>query len=153
MPDYNFWADLLDTWQASSDWIKALTILTPPASLIGILALQLWYRLQVKGLGIGMATGLGTGAIHRPPAAYAPGEPVGEQVLGALIDLRNDLQSGLRSGGTRSLPAPTATQGEDGQSDLKSRLRRIITDEYHRGSSAEEALRRARDILNRQSGD
>ncbi len=24
MPDYNFWADLLDTWQASSDWIKAL---------------------------------------------------------------------------------------------------------------------------------
>ncbi|KQZ63145.1 hypothetical protein ASD54_01840 [Rhizobium sp. Root149] len=157
MPDYNFWADLLDTWQASSDWIKALKILTPPAGLIGILALQLWYRLQVKGLGTGMATdmgtGLGTGAIHRPPVAYAPGEPVGEQVLGALIDLRNDLQSGLRSGGNRSLPAPTALQGEDGQSDLKSRLRRIITNDYHRGSSPEEALRRARDILDRQDGD
>ncbi|WP_137135358.1 protein kinase [Rhizobium sp. FKY42] len=153
MPDYNFWADLLDTWQASSDWIKALTILTPPASLLGILALQLWYRLQVKGMGPGIGTGMGTGAIHRQPAAYAPGETVGDPMLGALIDVRNDLQSGLHSGGNRSLPATTAPQGEDGQSDLKSRLRRIITDEYHRGSSPEEALRRARDILDRRNGD
>lgn len=39
MEDYNFWADLLDTYQSSSDWIKALWIIIPPAFLLCLVGL------------------------------------------------------------------------------------------------------------------
>jgi hypothetical protein len=37
--DYNFWADLLDTYQSLSDWIKALWLLVPPAFVLGLVAI------------------------------------------------------------------------------------------------------------------
>jgi hypothetical protein len=45
MGDYNFWSDLLDTWQSTADWIKALAILTPQATALAALALVLRHRL------------------------------------------------------------------------------------------------------------
>lgn len=36
MNDYNFWSDLLDTFQSSPDWIKALWLLIPPGFLLGL---------------------------------------------------------------------------------------------------------------------
>ena len=45
MDDYNFWADLLDTFQSSPDWIKALWIVAVPGFLLGVLALVLRFRL------------------------------------------------------------------------------------------------------------
>jgi hypothetical protein len=44
MDDYNFWSDLLDTWQSTADWIKALAILAPQASALAALALVLRHR-------------------------------------------------------------------------------------------------------------
>lgn len=52
MPDYNFRADLLDTFQSSSDWIKALWIVSVPAFLLGVLALVLRFRLAAKRLEV-----------------------------------------------------------------------------------------------------
>jgi len=40
--DYNFWADMLDTFQSSPDWIKALWLLIPPAFLLVLF--WLWRR-------------------------------------------------------------------------------------------------------------
>ncbi len=37
MEDYNFWADLLDTFQSSADWIKALWLLIPPAFVLALI--------------------------------------------------------------------------------------------------------------------
>ena len=39
MDDYNFLADLLDTFQSSSDYIKTVIILTPPMFVLGIVHL------------------------------------------------------------------------------------------------------------------
>jgi hypothetical protein len=36
---YNFLSDLLDTFQSSSEFIKALIIVTPPAFILGLIAL------------------------------------------------------------------------------------------------------------------
>lgn len=48
MDDYNFWADLFDTYQSSADWIKALWIAAGPVFLLGALGLVLRYRLASK---------------------------------------------------------------------------------------------------------
>ncbi|WP_234891041.1 hypothetical protein [Agrobacterium vitis] len=48
MADYNVWADLFRTWQSTSDWIKAVAIVTPPAFAMGALALLLRYRLAAQ---------------------------------------------------------------------------------------------------------
>ncbi len=37
MEDYNFWADLLDTFQSSAEWVKALWLIIPPAFLLGLI--------------------------------------------------------------------------------------------------------------------
>jgi hypothetical protein len=44
MDDYNFLADLLDTFQSSSDYIKTVVILTPPVFLLGIIHLLTRHR-------------------------------------------------------------------------------------------------------------
>ena len=44
MADYNILSDLLDTFQSSSDYIKTLIILTPPAFTLATLTLLLRYR-------------------------------------------------------------------------------------------------------------
>lgn len=45
MNDYNFWADLLDTFQSSPDWIKALWLLIPPCFLLALIRILVRYRL------------------------------------------------------------------------------------------------------------
>ena len=37
MQDYNFWADLLDTFQSSADWVKALWLVIPPAFVLALI--------------------------------------------------------------------------------------------------------------------
>lgn len=48
MPEYNFWADLFDTYQSTADWIKALWIVAVPGFLLGLIALIFQYRLASK---------------------------------------------------------------------------------------------------------
>lgn len=50
MTDYNFWSDLLDTFQSSADWIKVLWIIVLPALPLGALAMLLRYRLESRRL-------------------------------------------------------------------------------------------------------
>ncbi len=55
MNDYNFWAHLLDTFQASPDLIKAIWLLIPPFFMLGLVALTLRFKIDSKradkGLG------------------------------------------------------------------------------------------------------
>lgn len=44
MDDYNFFADLLDTFQSSSDYIKTVIILVPPAFVLGVVHLLTRHR-------------------------------------------------------------------------------------------------------------
>lgn len=48
MDDYNFWADLLDTYQSTADWVKALWIVSVPAFALGLVALIFQYRIVSK---------------------------------------------------------------------------------------------------------
>ncbi|WP_288191696.1 hypothetical protein [uncultured Phyllobacterium sp.] len=48
MNDYNFWSDLLDTFQSSPDWIKAVWLLIPPGFLLGLVALTMRFRIAAK---------------------------------------------------------------------------------------------------------
>ena len=48
MDDYNFWADLFDTYQSTADWIKALWLIVPSAFLLGLIALILRYRIASR---------------------------------------------------------------------------------------------------------
>ena len=48
MNDYNFWADLLDTFQSSSDFIKALWLLVPPTFLLALIAMLMRFRIASK---------------------------------------------------------------------------------------------------------
>ncbi len=45
MTDYNFWADLLDTFKSSPDWIKALWLTIPPGFLLALVAMLMRYRI------------------------------------------------------------------------------------------------------------
>lgn len=48
MGDYNFWQDFFDTYQSLSDWMKFAWLVVPPAFLLGLVALFMWYRLAAK---------------------------------------------------------------------------------------------------------
>ena len=48
MDDYNFWADLFDTYQSTADWIKALCIVAVPGFLLGLAGVVLYFRLESK---------------------------------------------------------------------------------------------------------
>ena len=50
MDDYNFLADLLDTFQSSSDYIKTVIILTPPVFVLGIVHLLTRHRRRQVAL-------------------------------------------------------------------------------------------------------
>lgn len=45
MDEYNFWKDLLDTFQSSTDWIKALWLAIPPLFLLMLIRMIMRYRL------------------------------------------------------------------------------------------------------------
>jgi hypothetical protein len=53
MSDYNFWADLLDTFQSSPDWIKAIWLLVPPAFILALIAMAMRLRLESKRVDSG----------------------------------------------------------------------------------------------------
>jgi len=46
MQDYNFWQDFFDTYQSLSDWLKVLWLVVPPAFVLGLVALTLWFRIE-----------------------------------------------------------------------------------------------------------
>jgi hypothetical protein len=51
--DYNFWRELLDTYQSSNDWLKALWVVTPPAFVLLLIRQFLHHRRAVRKLGQG----------------------------------------------------------------------------------------------------
>ncbi|MFJ7352920.1 hypothetical protein ACIQWS_02025 [Phyllobacterium sp. NPDC097923] len=53
MDNYNFWSDLLDTFQSSPDWIKAVWLLIPPGFLLGLVALTMRFRIAARQLNQG----------------------------------------------------------------------------------------------------
>lgn len=53
MNDYNFSSDLLDTFQSSPDWIKALWLLIPPGILLGLVALAMRFRIAARQMDHG----------------------------------------------------------------------------------------------------
>lgn len=70
MEDYNFWADLLASYRASPDAIKALWLLVPLAPALGLLALALAARLVVpRGHG---APHPGRAIVERTPTEDRP---------------------------------------------------------------------------------
>jgi len=48
MEDYNFWKDLLDTYQSLSDAMKALWLIVPAAFVLGLVALILRTRVALR---------------------------------------------------------------------------------------------------------
>jgi len=48
MQDYNFWADLLDTYQSLSIWMKTMWLVVPPTFLIALLTIILRHRIAYK---------------------------------------------------------------------------------------------------------
>jgi hypothetical protein len=55
MSDYNFLADLLDTFQSMDDWLKALTLLIPPGFALGAAGLFLRHRATIRAIEVGRA--------------------------------------------------------------------------------------------------
>lgn len=64
MTDYNFLADLLDTFQSSPDWIKALWLLTPPGFLLGLIAMAMRFHIANKQMDHGSKSEL-IYSVHR----------------------------------------------------------------------------------------
>jgi hypothetical protein len=53
MSDYNFLADLLDTFQSMDDWLKALALLIPPGFALGVVGLFLRHRATIRAIEAG----------------------------------------------------------------------------------------------------
>jgi len=64
MEDYNFWQDFFDTYQSLSDPTKALWLIVPPASVLGLIALVLRHRVAVRDAENGLRGDL-VYTIHR----------------------------------------------------------------------------------------
>ena len=52
MQDYNFWADLLDTYQSLSIWIKTLWLIVPPTFLLVMLTIILRHKIAYRRANI-----------------------------------------------------------------------------------------------------
>ncbi len=64
MEPYNIWADLFDTYQSLSDGLKLLWLIVPPAFVIGLVAVVLRLRVDLKQADHGF-TGRLIYSIHR----------------------------------------------------------------------------------------
>src|SRR5262245_61217374 len=51
MDEYNFLADVLDTFQFAPNWIKALWLLIPPGFLLALTSMVMRYRIASKKAG------------------------------------------------------------------------------------------------------
>ncbi|MUZ59454.1 protein kinase [Agrobacterium vitis] len=143
MADYNVWADLFRTWQSTSDWIKAVAIVTPPAFAMGALALLLRYRLAVHQ------------DLPRPyhllEAPQHPAQP-SEMIDSTAIDAANDLQNRLEEARRTLMQQGRSLAERSQQSDPETRqqIEQIILEEYHRKSDPAEALARVRQFVTDQ---
>ncbi|MGI9421918.1 MAG: hypothetical protein ACR2PA_01915 [Hyphomicrobiaceae bacterium] len=51
MDDYNFWQDLLDTYQSLPPWLQLAWLVLPPTFFLSLLALVLRFWLLCRRLG------------------------------------------------------------------------------------------------------
>ncbi|MUZ64026.1 protein kinase [Agrobacterium vitis] len=148
MADYNVWADLFDTWQSTSDWVKALVIVVPPVFAATVLALLLRYRQKTADIPVhsGIAS---LSAVSRLQPEPADMPELGDTIDLMLLDAATNLQHRLED--ARRLLNPqessVATWADLGRSDIRQQITQIILEDYHRGSEPEVALRRARQFL------
>lgn len=127
MGDYIFWADLFETWKSSSDWIKALLIITPPAFGLGALALILHHRARMRT----------------------------EPVLSGLYQWMREGKQPLAPQNARKLPqnsisvlhAETFEPQKTDDEESRALARKIIAEEYRRGRPPGETLERVRQFL------
>ncbi|MCF1471803.1 protein kinase [Agrobacterium vitis] len=139
MADYNLWADLFDTWQSSSDWIKALAIVTPPVFAISVLALLLRHRRERPGTPP-------EAAIYQPPQRP---EDSAEIVDVTILDAATNLQTRIEEARNALLPQNrTLPDSEElGRRTIRQQIEQIILEEYHRQSDPADALERVRQFL------
>ncbi|MGV1800319.1 protein kinase [Agrobacterium vitis] len=139
MADYNLWADLFDTWQSSSDWIKALVIVTPPVFAISVLALLLRYRRERPG-------NPPHAAIYQPPQRP---EGSAEIIDVTILDAATNLQTRIEEARHALLPQNrTLPDSEElGRRTIRQQIEQIILEEYHRQSDPADALERVRQFL------
>ncbi len=64
MEDHPFWQDFFDTYQSLSNGTKALWLIAPPAFVLGLIALILRHRVEVRKVENGMRGDLAY-TIHR----------------------------------------------------------------------------------------
>ncbi|MCE6074148.1 hypothetical protein [Agrobacterium vitis] len=146
MADYNVWADLFDTWQSTSDWVKALVIVVPPVFVATVLALLLHYRQKVRE-----DRPVHSGVYHlsppqqfqlRPEDMPEPGDTIDHMLLDAATNLQHRLEEARQS------LHPQESSGPDlGRAKTRQQITQIILEEYHRGSDPGVALRRGREFL------
>lgn len=133
MADYNFWADLLDTWQSTSDGIKALAIVTPPLFLVCVIALLLGHRARMK------APPLSTTQVQPPLSA------TDREALTVLTQLHQNLRELMPLHGQNGLKLLEGKMAENsGDPDLRAEVRKIVMEEYLRGAGPYDALLRVR---------
>ncbi|WP_234892249.1 protein kinase [Agrobacterium vitis] len=139
MADYNLWADLFDTWQSSSDWIKALIIVTPPVFAVSVLALLLRHRRERPG-------NPPQGAIYQPPQRP---EDSAEIIDVTILDAATNLQTRLEEARRTLLPQIRTLPDSDtlGRQTIRQQIEQIILEEYHRRSDPADALERVREFL------
>ncbi|MCE6076218.1 hypothetical protein [Agrobacterium vitis] len=90
MTDYNLWADLFDTWQSSSDWIKSLLIVTLPAFGLGVLGLMLRHRARLQREPV--LSGHYQWMKEQPTGDSIAAETVDVLLLNSLMDLQARLE-------------------------------------------------------------
>ncbi|BCH55761.1 protein kinase [Agrobacterium vitis] len=139
MADYNLWADLFDTWQSSSDWIKTLVIATPPVFAISVLALLLRHRRQTPGNSP-------QAAIYQPPQRP---EDSAEIIDVTILDAATNLQTRLEEARHALRPQNRTRPDSEalGRRTIRQQIEQIILEEYHRRSDPADALERVREFL------
>ncbi|MUZ72877.1 protein kinase [Agrobacterium vitis] len=146
MADYNVWADLFDTWQSTSDWVKALVIVVPPVFVATVLALLLHYRQKVREDGP-----VPSGVYHlsppqnlqlRPEDMPEPDDMIDHMLLDAATNLQHRLEEARQSLHPQENPGPDL-----GRAKTRQQITQIILEEYNRGSDPGVALRRGREFL------
>ncbi|WP_429929745.1 protein kinase [Agrobacterium vitis] len=151
MADYNVWADLFDTWQSTSDWVKALVIVVPPVFVATVLALLLRYRQKTADIPVRSGSASLSAVSRLQPELEGMPEPGDEMDL-VLLDAATNLQHRLED--ARRLLNPqessVATWADLGRSDIRQQITQIILEDYQRGSEPEVALWRARQFLANQ---
>lgn len=157
MSDYNVWADLFDTWQSSSDWIKALLIITPPAFGLGMVALLLRHRARMQRQV--WLSGHGQWMEPRPKPHNSTPPATEIPMLTGLRDAQTRLEQGAKQVQYRPelaripqkcpdiLRPETVENHPMSDEEIRQRFHDIIVEEHRRGRPPGEALQRVRKFL------